>query len=143
MKISIKAVFVLLFGLAFPYPANAFVPADSRDGNALTATVTHEVCHRQVIMLGESATHGDGHTEAFKVALVERLVNKCGFDRVFFEASHYEFINIARRLRTGQAISVDQVSSAVGGLWKFDREFQPLVPFSWQRRRPGRSPSGA
>ncbi len=80
-------------------------------------------------MLGESATHGDGHTEAFKVALVERLVNECGFDNVFFEANHDEFINIARRLRMGQAVSVDQVSAAVGGLWKFDREFQPLVPF--------------
>jgi erythromycin esterase-like protein len=136
MKISIEAVLVLLFGLAFPYPANASVPADSTDGNSLKA-VTHDVCHRQVVMLGESATHGDGHTEAFKVALVERLVNECGFDSVFFEASHYEFINIARRLRTGQAVSVDQVSSAVGGLWKFDREFQPLVPFLLAKAQAG------
>jgi erythromycin esterase-like protein len=128
MKISIEAALVLLFGFALPYPANASDLADSADGIALTA-VTRDVCHRQVVMLGESATHGDGHTEAFKVALVERLVNECGFDSVFFEASHYEFINIARRLRTGQAVSVDQLSSAVGGPWKFDREFQPVLPF--------------
>jgi erythromycin esterase-like protein len=88
-------------------------------------------------MLGESATHGDGHTEAFKVALVERLVNDCGFDSVFFEASHYEFINIARRLRTGQAVSVDQIASAIGGLWKFDQGFQPLVPFLLAKAQAG------
>jgi len=88
-------------------------------------------------MLGESATHGDGHTEAFKVALVERLVNECGFDSVFFEANHDEFINIARRFRTGQAVSVDLVSSAIGGLWKFDREFQPLVPFLLEKAQAG------
>ena len=88
-------------------------------------------------MLGESATHGDGHTEAFKVALVERLVNECGFDGVFFEASHYEFLNLARRLRAGQTVSEDQVSSAIGGLWKFDREFQPLVPFLLAKAQTG------
>ncbi|MGH9736572.1 MAG: erythromycin esterase family protein [Candidatus Acidiferrales bacterium] len=127
MQISIKTSLVILLsvGLLRAASSTAVRPGD---GDALTA-VTHALCHRQIVMLGESATHGDGHTEAFKVALVERLVNECGFDSVIFEASHYEFIDIARRFRTGQAVSVDQVSSAVGGLWKFDREFQPLVPF--------------
>ena len=137
MKTSIKAILVvLLLSPAFPRAASSAVPADTGDGDALTA-VTHDLCHRQVAMLGESATHGDGHTVAFKVALVERLVNECGFDSVFFEASHYEFINIARRFRTGQAVSADQVSSAVGGLWKFDREFQPLVPFLLTKAQAG------
>jgi erythromycin esterase-like protein len=63
------------------------------------------------------------------VALVENLVNDCGFDSVFFEASHYEFINISRQLRLSKAVSTDQVSAAIGGLWKFDEEFKPLVPF--------------
>jgi erythromycin esterase-like protein len=80
-------------------------------------------------MLGESATHGDGHTLAFKVALVERLVDRCGFDSVFFEASHYEFINLNRRLRMGQAVTSGGVLSAVGGLWRFNQEFQPLSSF--------------
>lgn len=105
-------------------------------GEALTAVI-HDACHRQVVLLGESATHGDGHTEAFKVALVERLVNECGFESVFFEASHYEFINIGRRLRTGQTVSAEQVSSAVGGLWKSDREFEPLVPFLLAKTQAG------
>jgi erythromycin esterase-like protein len=128
MKILTKVVLVVLLIVVLPHAASYAAPADTGDGDALTA-VTHDLCHRQVVMLGESATHGDGHTEAFKVALVERLVNECGFDSVFFEASHYEFINIARRLRTGQAVSADQVSAAIGGLWRFDGEFKSLVPF--------------
>lgn len=89
-------------------------------------------------MLGESATHGDGHTEAFKVALIEKLVNECGFDSVFFEASHYEFVDISRHFRAGQTVSAQQVSSAVGGLWEFDREFQPLVVFLLAKAQAGR-----
>ncbi len=135
MKLSIKAALAVLLSVVFPHAVSS-APADARDGNALTA-VTHDLCHRQVAMLGESATHGDGHTEAFKVALVERLVNECGFDSVFFEANHHEFINISRRFRTGRSVSVDQVSSAVGGLWKFDREFQPLVPFLLAKAQAG------
>ncbi len=89
-------------------------------------------------MLGESATHGDGHTLAFKVALVERLIEQCGFNGVFFEASHYEFINLERRLRMGQAVTAGEVSSAVGGLWNGKREFQSLVPFLVDKVQAGR-----
>lgn len=88
-------------------------------------------------MLGESATHGDGHTLALKVALVERLIDRCGFDSVFFEASHYEFINLHRQLRLGQPVSVEQVSAAVGGLWEFNQEFQPLPPFLLAKAKAG------
>jgi erythromycin esterase-like protein len=128
MNPSIKGVLAVLWSVVLLPHAARSAQAGTGDENAL-AVVTHDLCPHQVAMLGESATHGDGHTEAFKVALVERLVNECGFDSVFFEANHDEFINIARRFRTGQPVSVDQVSSAIGGLWKFDREFQPLVPF--------------
>jgi erythromycin esterase-like protein len=89
-------------------------------------------------MLGESATHGDGHTLTFKVALVERLISRCGFDSVLFEASHYEFINLNRRLRTGQAVTAEDLSSAVGGLWKFNQEFQPLAPFLLSKAQAGK-----
>jgi erythromycin esterase-like protein len=88
-------------------------------------------------MLGESATHGDGHTLAFKVALVERLIDQCGFDSVLFESSHYEFINLNRRLRMRQTVTAQQVSSAVGGLWEFNQEFQPLAPFLLAKAQSG------
>ena len=135
MKISVQILLLLFFVVA--HPANAIAPQDSGDEIALKV-VTHQLCQRQVVMLGESASHGDGHTEAFKVALVEKLVNECGFDSVFFEASHYEFININRHLRGSKAVSVDQVSAAIGGLWKFDQEFQPLVPFLLEKAVAGK-----
>jgi erythromycin esterase-like protein len=136
MKLSVIGVVAVLLSVVVLPHATSSSHGDSGDENAL-AVATHDLCHHQVAMLGESAMHGDGRTEAFKVALVERLVNECGFDSVFFEASHYEFLNIARRLRTGQAVSEDQVSAAVGGLWKSDREFQPLVPFLLAKARAG------
>lgn len=127
-------LFVGFLGL----PAHAqSTPAEPGDQHALTAAM-QELCHSQIAMLGESATHGDGHTVAFKVALIERLVDQCGFDTVFFEASHYEFINLNRRLRMGQTVTARDVSSAVGGLWEFDQEFQPLPPFLLARAQAGR-----
>jgi erythromycin esterase-like protein len=38
-------------------------------------------------------------------------------------------MKIATTLRSGQTLSADQVLTAIGGLWKFDGEFQPLAPF--------------
>ena len=125
---------VLVCAVMTHMPAHA--QADPGDQDALTA-VTHDLCPRQVAMLGESATHGDGRTETFKVALVERLINECGFDSVFFEASHIEFLHLTRQLRTGPPVSADQLSSAIGGLWKFDREFQPLVPLLLAKAQAG------
>lgn len=125
----------ILMAVACPRPALAVV--DPGDEAALKA-VTRAVCDRQVVMLGESATHGDGHTEAFKVALVERLIDRCGFDAVYFEASYYEFVNINRHLRMMRAVSDTDALAAVGGLWKFDKEFQPLVKFLLTRADAGR-----
>jgi erythromycin esterase-like protein len=125
MTASTRTVRAVLLCIVFSY-IPAF--AQTEDGKALTA-VTRDLCHRQIVMLGESSTHGDGHTEVFKVALVKRLVNECGFTSVYFEASHYEFLHIAARLRAGETVTADEVSAAVGGLWRFDREFQPLALF--------------
>ena len=112
------------------------VPITSEDEGALSAA-TEALCHSQVAMLGESATHGDGHTLAFKVALVERLVDQCGFDSVYFEANHDEFIHLNKQLRSGQAVTSEDLLTAVGGLWKFYREFQPLAPFLLTRAQTG------
>ena len=100
--------------------------AGGHDG-ALAAAL-RDLCQRDVALLGE-ADHGDGTTIAFKVALVQRLVTQCHFNALFFEGSHYEFLNLSRRLRAGQAVSPDMVATAIGGLWKFDRELAPLLPF--------------
>jgi hypothetical protein len=76
-RLLIASVLAIALGLAFPHATSA-APLRSVDEDALTA-VTHD-------------------------ALVESLIDECGFDSVFFEASHAEFINLARRFRTNQAV---------------------------------------
>ena len=112
-------------------------PNPPGDEAALSA-VTKALCHNQVAMLGESSTHGDGRTVAFKGALIERLIDQCGFDSVYFEASHYEFIHLNQELRSGTAVTTGDLLSAVGGLWEFDQEFQPLASFLMSQAQSGK-----
>lgn len=119
-------------------PASAQnLSAGPEDAHALDAA-TRGLCKARVAMLGEIATHGDGHTLAFKVALAERLVDQCGFDAVLFEANQDEFLHLNQRLRRGEAVTPDDLLTAVGGIWKFYREFQPLAAFLLPRARAGR-----
>ena len=142
MPLSWKGASLALLGALLLFigsvPASAQTDSNSpRDGKALDAA-TRALCKTQVAMVGEIATHGDGHTLAFKVALVERLIDQCGFDTVFFEANQEEFIHLNQRLRSGDAVTSDDLLTAVGGTWKFYREFQPLAPFLLTRAQAGR-----
>lgn len=103
------------------------VPALAEDEAALETSI-HAMCSRRIVLLGEAA-HGNGHSDAFKAALVERLIERCGFRAVLFESSFYEFVPIWRTQRAKQPVTSTMIATAVGGLWKFNREFQPLLPF--------------
>ena len=47
-------------------------------------------------------------------------------------------VHFNRRLRTGQSENGGcEISSAVGGLWEFDKEFQPLVQFLLAKAKAG------
>jgi erythromycin esterase-like protein len=108
-------------------PARNHLPVHPDDTQALEQ-VARAICSRQVAVLGE-AEHGDARTETFKIALIKQLVAKCGFSAVLFEASFYEFVQLDRLRRSGRVITPDHVATAVGGLWRYDREFQPLLPY--------------
>ena len=112
------------------------LPAPPGDEKALSAA-TRGLRKAQVAMVGEIATHGDGHTLAFKVALVERLINQCSFNAVFFEANQEEFIHLNERLRSGDPVTSEDLLTAVGGIWKFYGEFQPLASFLMTRAKSG------
>ena len=131
-----------LFGaialLVFYLPAYAQNLSTAPEDEKALDAATRGLCKVQVAMLGEIATHGDGHTLAFKVALVERLVDRCGFDTVLFEANQDEFIYLNQRIRSGDAVTPDDLLTAVGGIWKFYREFPPLAPFLLTRARSGK-----
>lgn len=103
------------------------IPVLPEDVAALDAA-TGAVCHKQVVLLGEAA-HGNGHSDSFKAAMVARLIEQCGFRAILFESSFYEFVPIWRARREGRPVTADQVGTAVGGLWKFNREFAPLLPY--------------
>lgn len=109
--------------------------AQARDP-AMDAAV-RDMCHRQVAMLGEGS-HGDGATFAFKAALIRRLVDECGYNAVFFEASHYDFLEFQRRLRAREPVTPRMVGDSIGGLWSRYAELAPLIQFLFERAQAGR-----
>ncbi|MEO6718655.1 MAG: erythromycin esterase family protein, partial [Novosphingobium sp.] len=134
-------ILLLLLGATNPSFAQIAISGDPavgmpEDRLALAATVD-QLCGKEVALLGE-ATHADGHTSTFKVALVQQLVTRCHYQAVYFEGSYYEFESIARARREGRVVTPDMVGAAVGGLWKLDREFQPLLPFLAKEATSGR-----
>ena len=127
----IRPLLVALMLVALPAGASA----QARDP-AMDAAV-RDLCHRQVVMLGE-ASHGDGATFAFKAALIRRLVDQCGFSAVLFESSHYDFVELMRRLRAHEPATPAMLSSSIGGIWNRYAELSPLIQFLFARAQAGR-----
>ena len=98
---------------------------------AETDRVVRDLCGKSVAMLGESPLHGFGKTLEFKVELVRRLVDECHFNAFFIESGIYDFLNIQRRLKSGQEVTEPMVAAAIGGLTS------GLGRRSWRRPRPG------
>jgi erythromycin esterase-like protein len=98
-----------------------------KDEEAPLNAILDELCDRQIVMLGENGFHGEGKTIALKAQLVEQLVTRCGFRIVLFEASQYEFLDIERKARRGDAISREQISAAIGQIWNQNREMDGLI----------------
>ena len=93
--------------------------------------VVHTLCGKRVALLGESPVHGFGETLEFKAELVRRLVGECHYNAVFMESGIYDFIHIEKVLKSGQPVTDQMVSAAIGGLWS-NKEVQSLVPFLTQ-----------
>ena len=127
----IRPLLVALMLVALPAGASA----QARDP-AMDAAV-RDLCHRQIVMLGE-ASHGDGATFAFKAALIRRLVDECGFNAVLFESSHYDFIELMRRLRAHEPATPAMLSSSIGGIWNRYAELTPLIQCLLARAQAGR-----
>jgi len=104
---------------------------------AETDGVLRDLCGKSVAALGESPLHGFGKTLEFKVELVRRLVDECHFNAFFIESGIYDFLNIERRLKSGQEVTEPMVAAAIGGLWA-TREVQPLIPFLLEKAKSGK-----
>lgn len=117
-------VALMLVGVASCAPPPPAAPGGPPD---TMSEVVRGMCSSDVALIGEGANHGDGRTLAFKSALVQRLVEQCGFDAIVFESGSYDFLEIDRRQLMGETVTRAMVSSAVGGLWNRDDEVQPLI----------------
>jgi erythromycin esterase-like protein len=123
----LAVVLWLACALAQAGPVADFAAVPPADQAALAQAV-QAMCGKRVVLLGE-ASHGDGHGDQAKVALVQALVTRCGFTGVLFEASVYEFMPVARDARQRRPIEPRHIARAVGGLWNQDEEVQPLFQF--------------
>jgi len=73
--------------------------------------IVHELCGKSVALLGESPLHGFGKTLAFKAALVPRLIDECHYSAFFIESGIYDFLNIQKKLKSGQEVTEPTIRS--------------------------------
>ena len=95
-----------------------------------------DACGRQIVLLGESPTHGFGVSMRLKAALVRTLVERCHVDAVFFESGIYDFLKIETDLSSGRPVSPATLMAAVGLLWN-NADVAPLTSFLAARANHG------
>jgi erythromycin esterase-like protein len=123
---------LLLIGSAAGAQGVALGTGVSAAGDTLeeqaAARVAAAVCSKQVVLLGELPEHGEARGFGIKSRVVARLVAKCGFRAVLFEAGSYDFFGVERAIATpqrasdggGRADSLElelALARAIGGLW--------------------------
>jgi erythromycin esterase-like protein len=108
----------------------------SNSGTAKTDAdmVVHDLCGKRIALLGESGTHGFGRTMQFKAELVRRLIDECHYSAFFIESGIYDFLNIQKKLKSGQEVTAPMIAAAIGKLWAV-REVEPLIPFLLEKAR--------
>lgn len=95
--------------------------------------VAAAVCSERVVLLGELPEHGEARGFGVKARIVERLVARCGFRAVLFEAGSYDFFGLERAIAAtpqapggpaavaagaGRSDSLElALARAIGGLW--------------------------
>ncbi|HSQ30790.1 MAG TPA: erythromycin esterase family protein [Gemmatimonadaceae bacterium] len=108
-------------------------PATDSIEQQAAARVADAVCSKRVVLLGELPEHGEARGMGVKARIVERLVARCGFRAVLFEAGSYDFFGLERAIaatpqapsgRAAVAASGAPTDSlelalarAIGGLW--------------------------
>jgi erythromycin esterase-like protein len=98
--------------------------------------VVHALCGKQVALLGEPPMHGFGKTLKFKVELVRRLVDECHYSALIVESGSYDYINMDKKLRSGQNVTDSAISAAIGGIWA-NKEVQSIIPFLREKMEAG------
>ena len=132
---------VLTGGCAVPrgHPVNQQTLRSGLDAESSVEvdSLVRDVCGKTVVLLGEEPHHGGGHTLEIKSELVQRLIERCGFNAVYFESGVYEFADLDRRLAAGTS-APEQVADAIGGLWSVSSAIDPLVGYLYAQASAGR-----
>ena len=95
-----------------------------------------DVCGRQILLLGESPTHGFGVSMRLKAELVRAVVERCHVDAVFFESGVYDFLKIEADLGSGRPAVPATLMAAVGLLWN-NADVAPMISFLADRANHG------
>jgi erythromycin esterase-like protein len=95
-----------------------------------------DTCGRQIVLLGESPTHGFGVSMRLKAELVRTLVERCHVDAVFFESGVYDFLKLETDLSAGRPVVPATLMAAVGLLWN-NGDVAPLASFLADRANHG------
>lgn len=95
-------------------PASA--RAQAADHGPALARIADAVCGKELVVLGQLPSHGEARGFEAKRWIVERLVTKCGFDAVLFEAPVYDFVGFEIASR-GDSATQWHLDRAIGRLW--------------------------
>ena len=109
--------------------------AQGGDSASMEARVAESVCDRQVVVLGELPSHGEGRAFAAKARIVEHLVTRCGFGAVLFEAPIYDFLGFEEAVAGRTAVPL-QLDRAIGGFW-WTRELSEWRRWLFERSTQG------
>ncbi len=93
------------------------LPALAEEPASVADLVAGAVCDKQLVVLGELPSHGEAQTFQIKAAIADRLIERCGFDALFFEAGVYDFLGFQEKNSQKQA-TPEQLDQAIGGFWK-------------------------
>ena len=92
------------------------VRAQRVDSTSAESRLVKTVCERQIVVLGELPSHGEGRTFQAKASIVRRLVEECGFNALLFESPIYDFLGLQDAITKGQA-TLSQLDRAIGRFW--------------------------
>lgn len=99
--------------------------------------LVRDVCRKEIVMLGEDASHGGGRTFEVKTEIVKRLVSRCGFDAVLFESQLYDMLDVEHAVAQKTATPA-QLAGAIGALWARAEESKPLIDVLYRETMAGR-----
>ncbi len=101
---------------SFALLPGAAVRGQERTESSIVDGVADAVCRKQVVLLGELPSHGEARAFDLKSKVADRLMARCGFTAILFEAPIYDFIGLERASKAGTA-APEQLDNAIGRFW--------------------------